>query len=155
MREATYMRRKLEIERFNKFESARAGYKLGLNKFSDWTEEEYGRTSSRKKLTRADIKPNSPRAEAFLAEILARDVSIPDTVDWRQVAGRILPVQDQGQCGSDFSFSATGAMEAKQLNRTGTKTLVKLSEQNLMDCTKIDDGCWRGFSSSSCLIVVG
>jgi len=58
--------------------------------------------------------------------------SLPDHVDWRE-HGAVTPVKDQGQCGSCYTFSATGALEAMHHRATGN--LVSLSEQNLIDCS--------------------
>ena len=64
------------------------------------------------------------------------------TVDWT-TAGAVTPVKDQGQCGSCWSFSATGALEGAHQILTGT--LLSFSEQQLVSCSTANYACNGGW----------
>lgn len=68
-------------------------------------------------------------------------VDLPDQVDWRS-QGAVTPIKNQGQCGSCWSFSTTGALEG--VYQIKYKRQVTFSEQELVSCDKVDQGCNGG-----------
>jgi len=106
-------------------------YTLGHNQFSHLSVEEY----------REYVKLGLNKPENIVADEIHEapaDVStLATSINWVE-KGSVTPVKDQGQCGSCWSFSATGAMEGAYKNKKGT--LPSLSEQNFVDCDNRSNG---------------
>lgn len=109
-------------------------YKLGINKFSDMTKEEF-------KVKHTGLKiSNKPR------NIVALDINQqpPASIDWR-TKGIVNKVKDQGDCGSCWAFSAVAATEAAWAQ--AGNTLQDFAEQQLVDCStkQGNQGCDGGW----------
>jgi cathepsin L len=117
-------------------------YKLKLNQFGDLTKDEfrhYVHGASGSCLN--GLKPSKQ------GPMLGKEQNVganPTSVDWT-TQGVVTPVKNQGNCGSCWSFSATGAMECDYAIKHGT--LTSLSEQQLVDCSNAEgnQGCNGGW----------
>lgn len=115
------------------------GHKLGLNRFADMSNEEF-RKVYLSRVKRPGIKRRNPISRSLNGKSSSCDA--PSSLDWRK-KGAVTGVKDQGDCGSCWSFSSTGAMEG--INAIVTGDLVSLSEQELVDCDTTNDGCDGGY----------
>jgi C1A family cysteine protease len=112
-------------------------YKLGVNQFADLTETEWKATYT------GAIPPPAKDGLPYLGRLAEVEVTA-DALDWTTM-GAVTPVKDQGQCGSCWSFSTTGAMEGA--NQVASGRLVSLAEQQYVDCDTADGnaGCNGGW----------
>ncbi|KAH0453777.1 hypothetical protein IEQ34_018101 [Dendrobium chrysotoxum] len=114
-------------------------YSLAVNHFADLTWEEF-RASwlGASQNCSAALKPNH----------ILNKKKLPKEKDWRK-DGIVSPVKNQGNCGSCWAFSATGAIEAAYTQLTGKA--ISLSEQQLIDCSlKYNNfGCAGGYPSQA------
>jgi len=125
-------------ENYLKFASHNAKsttYKKGLNQFSDLTGAEFKQqyASGYKGFKTAPVHQSS--------DIDYSTLELADSVDWR-TKGAVTAIKDQGQCGSCWAFSSTGALEGLNFIKSGK--LVSFSEQQLVDCEHTDHGCLGG-----------
>ncbi|OON23446.1 papain family cysteine protease [Opisthorchis viverrini] len=122
----------LRIKQFQNMERGTAKY--GVTQFSDLTAQEF-----KVKYLRSEFGGGVPvdRESVPFTQTAVND----DNFDWRN-RGAVGPVLDQGDCGSCWAFSAVGNIEGQWFRRTGE--LLKLSEQQLVDCDEVDQGCDGG-----------
>lgn len=102
--------------------------KLELNKYADMTCIEFGIHKKQGCILEA-FEHEANKCVPFVAENLTL---VPNDIDWRK-KGAVTPVKDQQRCGSCWSFSATGSMEAAYFLKKGK--LLSFSEQELVDCS--------------------
>lgn len=67
-------------------------------------------------------------------------------VDWRRW-NVIRPAKDQGRCGGDYAFTTASNAESRFAIKTGK--LYDLSEQYLLDCDTMSQGCEGGWHESA------
>jgi cathepsin L len=129
-------------------------YKLGHNQFSGMDSEQF----------RAFLGYDRPIVPTYdyLTEDSGEGIytyytgdfsadKLPQSIDWTE-KGAVSPVKDQGQCGSCWSFSTTGALEGAYFVKYGV--LESFSEQQLVDCDNRlnggkDMGCKGGLMDNA------
>jgi len=137
-------------------ESAR----LRANQFADLTNDEFvryvhgkdGRCFAGENKAKYTIGKKQKKVGKKLKAEQAT-TTLPASVDWTQ-EGVVTPVKNQGDCGSCWSFSTTGAIECNYAIATGS--LTSLSEQQLMDCSYSEGnlGCDGGTMDAAFKYVV-
>jgi len=128
------------ISEFNKDSSKK--FKLGLNRFSALTHNEY-----KAFLTR----PHGADKKKPSVQYTQKNNDIPDTVDWR-TKGVVNEIRDQGWCGAGWAFAPTAAMESTWA--IAHSDLLVLSPMNILDCTYACEACESGTSDEGAIMVI-
>ncbi|KAL3281688.1 hypothetical protein HHI36_004894 [Cryptolaemus montrouzieri] len=117
----------LKIEAHNVlFRGGKETYEQGITEFSDQTADEFMQYVNRYTF--------NPQEYGKYWDMENLSLSAPLSLDWRNY-DVVREVKHQGQCGSCWSFSATGALEGQAALRR--KLNITLSEQNLIDCARL------------------
>lgn len=124
-----------EVELHNTQYADSTGFKQGINQFSDMTHEEYKAT-----MLTLKVPKNWRKGKKFIPS----NEPVPNSVDWRD-SGYVTDVKNQGQCGSCYSFAATGSLEGQWFKKN--KKLISESEQQIVDCSGKygNQGCGGGW----------
>jgi xylem cysteine proteinase len=116
---------------------------MAVNKFADMTAREW----------RAKYLGLANNTYGNRTYSPVKATALPASVDWTE-HGAVTPVKDQGQCGSCWAFSSTGALEGAWFLKNGS--LFNVSEQQLVDCSTAEgnQGCNGGLMDDAFQYVI-
>jgi len=115
-------------------------YKIGITKFFDMTPQEFRRIYLNLKISILDLIKAKGAVYQISLEYARAEF------DWRK-HGAVGPVKDQGSCGSCWAFSSVANLEG--IFYIKNKSEIILSEQQLVDCDKVDSGCNGGLMENA------
>jgi len=139
----TFVKNLVKIAYLNLLERGSAIY--DISEFSDLSSEEFDKFYKLPKNIFPEFLKNK-KSENYLKINFEKLVYAPDAFDWRD-QNAVTEVKNQGQCGSCWSFSTTGNVEG--VYAVKTKKLISLSEQELVDCDNVDQGCNGGLMDNA------
>ncbi|XP_038688831.1 zingipain-2-like [Tripterygium wilfordii] len=125
------------IENFNKAKNKT--FKLGINAFSDLTNDEFLAMYAGSNLNIPAI--SSPLNTTSRYQNRRSLADVPSSINWVE-KGAVTPIKNQGSCGSCWTFSVIAATEGIVQIKTGE--LLTLSEQQILDCNFEYYGCHGG-----------
>jgi len=136
-RKAVFVDNMKEINAHNYlYDINQKSYTLGINEYSDMEHSEF-----MEKMMGFGYNNSANYNNAAFYEELPGD-NIPDSIDHRDT-GSVSPVENQGGCGSCWTYSSLGALESQHYMKTGV--MVHLSKQQLLDCNTKNYGCRGGW----------
>lgn len=117
---------------------ANSSYKLGLNKFAGMNHQEFS--------DRYLMKPKLNRAlgRTLASEDTIMAAKLPRKINWYE-KGLVNNPENQGECGSCYSFATNAAIESFYAINVDKRNLNKFSKQYMLDC-----GQNRGYGLYGC-----
>jgi C1A family cysteine protease len=104
---------------------------MGVNQFADMTPAEFKAW--------VGSFPRPPADSAAIPQVLVNNFVAPNDMDWND-KGAVATVKDQGQCGSCWAFATAGVLESWWFISQKLTTVLDLSAQQMVDCSK--DTCY-------------
>lgn len=126
------------MERIETHNAKNTTWSMGMNEYGHLSSDEF------KEMYTGVQVPETPSSIPRRQHVVVGDS--PNDVDWT-TKGAVTDVKNQGSCGSCWSFSTTGGLEGAYFLKTGT--LTSFSEQNLVSCDKVDQGCNGGLMDNA------
>jgi len=125
---------KENMEKIKKHNNGGHSWTMGITQFSDMTPQEF-----KEYIACGSLKHKLSKTVHDAPADWGKNTTA--SIDW-VTKGAVTPVKNQGQCGSCWAFSTTGAIEGRYFVAKGE--LNSLSEQDLVDCSKENSGCNGG-----------
>jgi len=113
------------------YKAGKHSWYMDMNKFGDWTHEEFKTLLRRQKHTR-------PSKHMLTKSNATKTTANPASIDWR-TEGKVTSVKDQGGCGSCWAFSAIESVESRYAIASGN--LETLAPQAYVNCVQNPDSC--------------
>lgn len=120
-------------------------YTIDHNEFSDFSPVQFRKHFSLGEFALGFDHTLRAESNSFLMskqKYTNNSINIPDEIDWVEKK-MVSNVKNQGQCGSCWAFSTTGALEAAYAIKNNG-SVIEFSEQQLVDCDSTDGGCEGG-----------
>ena len=73
---------------------------------------------------------------------------VPAAYDWSTIIANLSSVKSIGHCAASWVFAATAFLEADSIINLNPSTSLDLSEQYLISCDQVSNGCESGFLES-------
>ncbi|KAH8307751.1 hypothetical protein KR044_012243, partial [Drosophila immigrans] len=136
-----FVENKKLIESHNRrYAAGEESYKMGVNQFTDLRSKEF------QEVVLSRINANDLTVGITEIYTPSPSVNIPGSIDWRE-KGAVTRVKNQGGCGSCWAFASIGTLEGQHFIKN--RELISLSEQNLVDCSKNNNGCNGGWPETA------